>query len=286
MNGQVIDWLLCDDNPAVKFRTQTELLGQSADTADVKKWICCKLPENWHETKGLWYVYYVTALAQCGLSKDDVPPERIACALDTVEYKLEYSCADFMLLASLVKLGYDVRSAVEKAAGRVLPDGGFLCTRRLNKLGYTPKSCYKADLHALMLLAECKKKNIDVIFGDGLTDYFLRRNIFYRSDDMTSLIMGGREGWRIVDAFHPFETMRIGIHTVVETFSALGYGGDERLREAWDFLYRFRDQDGRFTLSGTLAKSYLPKEKVGKPSKWATFYALLAEKERDNAEKR
>jgi len=39
-------------------------------------------------------------------------------------------------------------------------------------------------------------------------------------------------------------------------------------------------QNGRVILSGTLTKSYLPKERAGKPSHWATFYALLAEKER------
>jgi hypothetical protein len=29
-----------------------------------------------------------------------------------------------------------------------------------------------------------------------------------------------------------------------------------------------------------LSKSYLPKERIGKPSKWVSFYVLLAEKER------
>lgn len=40
--------------------------------------------------------------------------------------------------------------------------------------------------------------------------------------------------------------------------------------------------DGKYLLSGTLSKSYLTKERVGKPSKLITFYALLAEKERNN----
>ena len=39
--------------------------------------------------------------------------------------------------------------------------------------------------------------------------------------------------------------------------------------------------DGKYILDGTLAKSYLPKERAGKPSKWVTFYALLAQKEKD-----
>jgi hypothetical protein len=39
--------------------------------------------------------------------------------------------------------------------------------------------------------------------------------------------------------------------------------------------------DGKYLLNQQLTKSYLPKERVGKPSKWVTFYTLLAEKERD-----
>ncbi len=41
-----------------------------------------------------------------------------------------------------------------------------------------------------------------------------------------------------------------------------------------------KDELGRVILAGTMTKSYLPKEKVGKPSAWATFYTLLAYKER------
>ena len=37
-------------------------------------------------------------------------------------------------------------------------------------------------------------------------------------------------------------------------------------------------ENGKYILDGTLSKSYFPKERVGKPSKWVTFYALLAEK--------
>jgi len=73
MVDMTINWLLEDNNPAVKYRTQTELLGLSADKSDVKTWILDKLPENWFDTKGLWYRYFETAIAECGLSSEDVP---------------------------------------------------------------------------------------------------------------------------------------------------------------------------------------------------------------------
>lgn len=42
-------------------------------------------------------------------------------------------------------------------------------------------------------------------------------------------------------------------------------------------LKQQKNENGQVILDGTLTKSYLPKERVGKPSKWATFYTLLAE---------
>jgi hypothetical protein len=72
--------------------------------------------------------------------------------------------------------------------------------------------------------------------------------------------------------------MRIGLQNILEALCALGYGDDERLGEAWDLLNNKRNKDGQVILGGTLSKSYLPKERVGKASKWATFYTLLAEK--------
>lgn len=80
MNKEVINWLLEDSNPAIKYRTQTEILGQTVDVTPAKEWVYSKLPEEWYKTKGLWYIYYVTALAQCGLSKDDISSEQIGRA--------------------------------------------------------------------------------------------------------------------------------------------------------------------------------------------------------------
>ncbi len=77
MVDMIIKWLLEDENPAVKYRTQTELLGLFADKSDAKSWVFDKLPENWFETKGLWYRYYVTAIAECGLSSNDVPNDML-----------------------------------------------------------------------------------------------------------------------------------------------------------------------------------------------------------------
>ncbi len=276
-NENTINWLREDNNPAVAYRTKTEILDEKADNTASKEWIFNKLPQNFTETKGLWYTYYISALAECGLTREDLDFTPI---LDN----FEYGCADFMYLRALVMMGYGIDGKIVEVinsfAENALPDGGFLCIRRLKSFKYTPKSCYKANIHVLMFLAECKKQGIQVDVSKQIINYFLDRNIFYRKDDKSTLIMDGREGWRIIDTFHPYEPMRIGIHNVMESFSVLGYGNDERLNEAWEFLYKHKDENDKMILSQTLTKSYLPKEKVGKPSKWVTFYTLLAEKEK------
>lgn len=275
---EVLDWLLEDNNPAVKFRTKTELLEQEGDKTPVVEWIFSKTPCDWIETKGLWFVYYMTAFAECGLSYEDIPNE----AIDRAFKVQDSGCADFMLLTALMKLGMsdhpDMCRVIDNLGNQSLPDGGYVCQRIINKLSYTPKSCYKANLFALLFIAECKKKGVDITAFQPLIEYFFRRNIFYKSTNKTELVLGGT-----INTFYPFEPMRVGLQNVIEAFCALGYGNDERLQEGWDLLHSHEDETGKIILNGTLVKPYLPKtrEKAGKPSKWVTFYTLLAEKERN-----
>jgi hypothetical protein len=278
-NSAAINWLLEDSNPAVKYRTHTEILGQPADKAEAAAWLNKFLPDNWRERTGLWSVYYLNAFAECGLTFEDVQ-----ISLEKAVQPFEYNCDNFMRLRALVRLGLGeepiVKAIVSSLPERQLPDGGFLCLHRLDKLKYTPKSCVKANIQALMFCAECRKKDIHTDITAPLLDYFWNHHLFYRTDSPNTLILNAREGWRAIDTFHPFEVMRVGLHNIVEAFCALGYGNDERLREAWELLRAKRADDGKYLLDQTLTKSYLPKERVGKPSKWVTFYALLAEKER------
>jgi hypothetical protein len=132
----------------------------------------------------------------------------------------------------------------------------------------------------LLLAAECKKKNIGCPYTNELIKYFVNHNIFYRTDNKNVLILNARPGWRTIDTFYPFEVMRVGLQNVIEAFCALGFGNEPWLSEAWNILNSYEDENGRMFLNGTLTKSYLPKERVGKPGKWVTFYTLLAQKER------
>lgn len=282
-NESCIMWLLKDDNPGVQYRTQTEILGIPGDKEKVRNWIIGLLPQNWQEAKGLTYTYSLTALAEAGLTREDIPDACFQTAMTQLENNFTNACSDLMLLRALLLLGFHDDERILHTLAIMdearLPDGGFVCDRVRAKLDHVPKSCYKADLQALLFLSVCHKRGIRPMFGDALINYFFKRDIFYRSGTR-ALVLDGKIGWRNVDTFSPCEVMRVGLQNIVEAFSALGYGNDKRLCEAWRLLEAQRDALGRVLLAGTLSKPYLPKEKVGRPSKWATFYQVLAEKQR------
>lgn len=284
MDNDVLQWLLTDDNPAVKYRTQTELLGQQADKAESAAWLNSFLPNDWKNRTGLWSTYFLNSFAECGLTFEDTGLDKETAVGFNEDAPFDEGCGDFMRLRVLVRLGLGdepkVRSIIKKLLERQLPDGGFLCLHRLDKLKYTPKSCVKVNMQALLFCAECKKKGIHTEIVEPLFGYFWNHKLFYRTDNPEALILNARAGWRTIDTFYPFEVMRVGLQNIIEAFCALGYGNDSRLSEAWELLRSKETSEGLYLLNGTLSKSYLPKERVGKPSKWVTFYALLAEKER------
>jgi len=279
----VIQWLLEDDNPAVKYRTKTEILGVAADKIPVIAWLNKFRPADWMEREGLWSIYYLNTFAECGLTFEDIPLDKKKAIHFGTDHRFGHACGDYMRLRALVRLGLvdEVLGLIHNSTEKQLPDGGFLCLHRLDKMKRIPKSCVKANMYALMFCAECRKKGLKIDIEKPLLDYFWNHNLFYRTNNPKTLILNAREGWRTIDTFYPFEVMRVGLQNIVESLCALGYGNDPRLKEAWNILNSKKSPDGKYILNGTLAKSYLPKERCGKPSKWVTFYTLLAKKERN-----
>jgi hypothetical protein len=61
----------------------------------------------------------------------------------------------------------------------------------------------------------------------------------------------------------------------LDVLAALGYGGDDRLEQAYDWLMAKQDAHGRWKLENSLnGKMWIDIEKRGKPSKWITLRAL------------
>jgi len=304
MNEQVLNWLLEDKNPAVKYRTLTEICGKSPeecqDIYDLiweQKSIVNMM--NKQDENGMWEsekryygnflsLKYLTAFAEHGIQKDarldrfadDTVNGMILCEKDGGLP----GCACPLGLRSLVMMGYhdrkDVAGLIKKFAEAQLSDGGFMCKRLLDRKP-DRKSCYKAAIAGMLLYAECKRKNNLPGNSDNLVNYFLKRDVFYSSDKSKAFYdKNGKVGWRFVDNFFPAEPMRMGIPLIMSALSVLGAGNDPALTEAWKIFKEKEDENGRLKLEGTLTKQPCSFGTVGKENKWITFYALLAEKYR------
>ena len=140
-----LDWLLEDDNPGVRVRVLTGLCGHPQDHPEVvsaRRLVVQTLPAgrdlSWIEMKGQTLTYHLTALAESGLTCEDIPLET---AVDNVlSQPFDANCGELMALRAQVTLGYghDPRLGERLAKLREvqLPDGGWLCLHRVHKIGF------------------------------------------------------------------------------------------------------------------------------------------------------
>ena len=305
MDEQIINWLLEDNNPAVKYRTLTEICGKSHEECKTEYdavWAQKSIVNmmNRQDENGVWEsekryygnflsLKYLTAFAENGIQKD-TRLERFVD--DTINGLILCEkrgdlpgCACPLVLRTLVMMGYhernDVKELILKFAESQLYDGGFMCKRLLDRKP-DRKSCYKAAIAGLLLYAECKRKNILPDNSNKLVEYFLKRDVFYSSDKSKAFFdKDGKIGWRFVDNFFPAEPMRMGIILIISALSILGAGNHDALSAAWVMLKDKENEKGRLILEGTLTKQPCSFGKVGNENKWVTFYYTLAEKYRN-----
>lgn len=291
MDNAVIQWLLDDSNPAVKYRAQTELLDIPKENEEVKQTYKALLEsELLKSAMALFDVgkdfsdsHALSALVEYGLTCEDVDIDRY---VDRHIANTNFcdGCGEGFLLRNLVALGYAEHPAVKKELPLALStqqsDGGFPCVSnnpKIKKPGVLHKSCFQMTTSYLLLAAELKKNGIDCPQVEGIASYFLGRDVLYRHDNPNRFVQDCH-----ASTFHPPVCTRIGLHMILCALSTLGEGNTPACKRAWDLLDARCGGDGKYTLDGSLTKPYIKIERPGKPSKWVTFYALLAEKERNN----
>lgn len=306
--NNVTPWLLEKQNPAIRYRTLTELLGVPKSdpeaslvyheiwaTKDVQAMLARQNEQGcWEHSENEYGVHtslrYLTAFAENGLSQDKRLDNSVEYAVhflvekETADLGHDYSgCSNALVLRALVMLGYHQNAGVVQLIDRYIEtqlfDGGFICRRLLAKKP-NRRGCYKACVAALLLYAECKRHSIPLLGTEQLVDYFLKRDVFFSSGDKTKLLLDGKPGWRAIDNFFPVETMRIGLPLIVSALCVLGAGNHPSLDRAWEYLNSKKNVNGRWALEGTLTKQPCKFGKVGDENIWVTFYALLAEKYR------
>ena len=294
MTKEVLNWLLEDENPAIKYRTLTELNDNPpANYQDCynKIWEQKQIKKllSKQDVSGLWgmkdirdisSIQILMAFAEYGLSKDDRIDRYAEFIINKMnEWKEKdidvFTCYAPVSLRSLVMLGYHDRSSVMELlsafAATQIHDGGFMCKRMLDKKT-NRKSCYKAAANALFLYAECKRKNILPDNAKNLVNYFLQRDVFYSTDKTKIFIdMHG-----VPKGFGP---MKIGIPLFMASLSILGEGSNPILKETWIMMDERKNEHGRYRAEGAAAQPGIF-GKDGHENKWSTFYALLAEKYR------
>jgi len=289
MNDSVINWLIGDDNSAVKYRTQRELLNISMDSEEAKQTQKSLLESDLLKSvmslfdigKDFADSHALSALVEYGLTREDVEINRYVDR-HIANTNFRDGCGEGFLLRNLVAFGYAEHPAVKKELPIFLAtqqsDGGFPCVSnnpKIKKPGVSHKSCFQMTSSYLLLAAEMYKKSIGCPQTENIVGYFLGRDILYRHDDPNRVVKN-----EMGTTFHPPVCTRIGLHMILYALSILGYGNDSACKRAWELLDSRRGTDGKYILDGSLTKPYIKIEKPGKPSKWVTFYALLAEKER------
>ncbi|MCL2202555.1 MAG: hypothetical protein FWB88_01250 [Defluviitaleaceae bacterium] len=288
----LLNWLLADENPAIKYRALTEISGENPDVhkdcydeiwkqKQIAKLLSCRNEDGLLATKGkhgLEPMDNLEVFAEFGLHKDARLDKNAQYSLDVIRtWKVKdtdlYACYTPSRLRALVMLGYcdnNVKTLIDEFAATQLSDGGFMCNRLLYKKPYR-KSCYKAAVPGLLLYVECKRKNMLPSNADKLVDYFLRREVFYTSDMAENLFFH-------IDGVSP-KFSKFGVPLMVYALSVLGVGDSPKMQKAWKLLYERLNENGRLRLDGS-SKQPGVYGKDGQENKWATFYAMLADKYR------
>jgi hypothetical protein len=301
---RVIDWLLEDDQPAVRYFTLTDLLGRRAEESDVRDaytdipkrgWAfdilrSQKREGNWQSRDSLYRPKYTATnwmsliLSDFGLTKEN---ERVRKAADLFfkEWLAVPSgdnifndevCIVGNAARMLTRFGYGDDFKVRKLFDRLVEDqkedGGWHCFESSSGT----LDCWEA-LAAFSALPKSKRtKGIKNSIERGV-EFYLERRLFNE---------GARKylpWFRFHYPIHYYYDVLVGLDVVTR----LGYGDDKRLKPALRVLNEKRQSDGTWLLdkahpdlgSGaqyTLRKKVTPiaLEKPGKSSKWVTLTAL------------
>jgi hypothetical protein len=306
--GAVLDWLLEPENPSVRYRTMTEILGMPQEDRDVQQARAAVLtsqpvqkifakmhPDGYwlHRGVGAGIGYAMSSsthfvlsyLTELGLDRTD---GRIAQAVERYlslqlpdrpnpnfweippDYCNHQSCLYAYNIRTFVQLGYRDDPRVHERVDVLLndwrADGGYLCDRK--NFNERTKSCIRGTIKALMAFAELPEL-WESERCRSLVDYFLRRQVIYKSNRPGTLIRD-----EVVTTIFPFVISGSLIEPLF-ALSRMGFAEHPALKAAWQYLGAKRDDQGRYLLDRS-RQAIFNAGPDGQPNKWITLYAYRA----------
>lgn len=260
-----LDWLLHSEQPSIRFFALTELAGRPLSDPEVRSarreiptagWAATILAEQlpdgaWVDGKSLYTPKYLSTnwkllvLADLGITKDD-PRIAKACALWIdrlsaddggfgISKKSAHLCVNGNTARALLRFGYldhpRVVSALEWLVEHQSHLGGWSCWgsgrnldswEGLSAFAAYPRRRWNAGMQRAV---------------ERGAEFFLSRELMKQGDPY--------EPWsRFHYPVHYYYDLLVGL----DLLTALGYGGDARMRAAIEVLKKRRRKDGRWNL--------------------------------------
>ena len=288
MDRSILEWLLEEKNPEVRLRTLKEYMKLPDDDEKV---IECKklLLESKTYERALkklrkdkpWDKFdAVMAFAEWGLARKDIGKDiddEVFALIESTGFKM--LCGEPYLLRNLVKLGYGREDTVKDEIACVLSgikeDGGFGCistNKKINDPRKPHKSCARLTVEYLLLVAELHLLGYRMDCESKLVQYFTKRNIFYRTDDMKTPMVEVMTG-----TFYPSDPIKVGAQNILYALRVLGCQPDsEAMQAGYKVMDRYRNENGRYILTASKSVPAFKAGNVGEENKWVTLYACMA----------
>ncbi|HXW66974.1 MAG TPA: hypothetical protein VEL82_03740 [Thermoplasmata archaeon] len=303
---RVLDWLLEDAQPSVRYRALTELQARAPDDPEVRAararipshgWAAEILarasPEGWWTSSdGFYWPKYTASnwqlllLSELGVTREmpgvDRAVERWVSFAKTrfggAGTGAPHHCVVGNMARALLRLGYvdddRVRRMLEWITESADPRGGWSCFGKGRNLDSWE------GLSALAAYPKARRSAAMQRAADAGAEFFLERELHRQ---------GARypPWYRFHSPVHYYYDVLVGL----DMLTALGFGADPRLRFGLGLLRSKRRADGRWNLDaihpdvqGSAARWYrdhpkqrptpLALEPVGRPSKLLTLTAL------------
>jgi hypothetical protein len=313
-NSGVLEWLLEESQPSVRYLALTALLERPKKDPDVREaekmlakqgWVADILSKQrpggwWMERDRLYRPKYLSTnwmlltLSDLGLTRSDKRIRKAGELWIDRFYKADGGfgvdgarvselCLVGNTARALVKFGYADHPKVKRAFKWLVehqkPNGGWHCWGRDGVIdGWEGMSAFAA------LPRQKRTRSLERVAERG-AEFYLERELHRQ---------GARYGpwYRFHFPNHYFYDILVGL----DFLTALGFGGDSRLKFAVSLLKEKRRADGRWSMDavnpdveGSLVKGYgraiksgkmtpFALEKAGRPSKMVTLRAMTVMK--------